>query len=761
MPPRPGVAVSQRLPIGPTGTRMLQADEAFRLVRNFRPTAEGGFVSINGPIPYLELSGGGVPTNGDPDPNDPVYGDVYGVHIAHLRNGDREVILLHTDDQIWEFEGWDREFRPLVGPAYLSPFLETEIPVPDSTDFPTQWATTPIGVVIVPQGGRAMFYDGDCILPLGYDAAPSAPTGLGPESSANRWFPDTAIPRLGINDAGYALDGLVYNWDSASFNAHGYSAMFPWHRYGRLGTVDTPGNVTALAESGSEDLKSQVMGYLLPGEYRSKVQFIDRWGNLSPLSASSNPVIFKRQPAQVPTGSSPYQLRWCEADGVKKQVAWVVPTGPEGTIGRIVYRTKDLRNSGTTAYWELPRDSMVTPDALATMPDNMSNMYPDNIPDSWLANQPEEIQPVPLFRLCAVAFSRLFMANADGDEGALWYSMVGRYGTIEKKAKLYPAPDGSAITGLHAVPGGLMVFSRSGVYLVEENDSGDAFRSKVISQNHGCVAPSSIVTTRQGAVIWLGHDGFYAWHRGEVAYMWDDYRDWRDRLDKGRLQKSCAYFDSRHGEYRCWVPYNGTSSKMCFVFDGVGWRQRNDIDAAGVCTTPDNRSIPVVAGRGPSGNVDLAGNPQLVHGLWVLDHAGDQYDGLLQTGWIRATRSEGRASVRRIYLWLRETSKPTSDAAKITVKGRVDYRAEVVDETVVTPNPDTAPAYGPVPYFFGDAEWGDATWRKRRPYWAVADLSLNEVETFQVEISSTGRFEILAISFEEAPRDHGGATQTR
>ena len=96
--------------------------------------------------------------------------------------------------------------------------------------------------------------------PLGYDHAPGAPVGLGPESTSSSWFPNDAIPAPGVNDGGYAFDG---------FTGFGVTNVHPILRYGRLGTVDVPGNISTLAEIDNKESESQVMGYLLPGRYRA------------------------------------------------------------------------------------------------------------------------------------------------------------------------------------------------------------------------------------------------------------------------------------------------------------------------------------------------------------------------------------------------------------------------------------------------------------------------------------------------------------
>src|SRR5262249_20406554 len=155
--------------------------------------------------------------------------------------------------------------------------------------------------------------------------------------------------------------------------------------------------------------------------YRAKVQFIDAFGNLSPLSPASNDLHFERQPAiqltltaafawDTSTGS--YVAEYVNTGMVKKQVGWVLRSGPTGTIGRIVWRTTDILGKGDPKSYELPADASANTTAFAPLPDNITHFLPDNIPDEWLFNEPQEIDPVPPARLAELAFGRLFLANS-------------------------------------------------------------------------------------------------------------------------------------------------------------------------------------------------------------------------------------------------------------------------------------------------------------------------------------------------------------
>lgn len=758
---RPGIVESGPVMVGVTNADLFTPDDSWSELHNVYPTEAGGYISINKPMPILtNRSDGATPsdTTGAPTPgihpNDVVYGAVYGVFHARLKGGDREVLLAIVNKQLWELRGWRRGWVALAGPASISPIFETNFEEPAASDFNPQWVATPTGVVIVPPSGRAMFYDGEKIGYLGYDSAPSPPVGLGPESSSSNWFPDTASPVNGINDSGYAMDGLVEG--TVSLLQHPSSYMHPVFRNGRVGTVDTPGGISTLA-TGDGPVMS--MGYLLDGEWRCRVQHIDHWGNVSPASLPSNSVKVSKQPSKYPGwdgAASKYEGVWLSPEKARKQIAWTgISAGQDGTIGRILYRTKDLVNSGTTTYWELPRNATEGAGAYATIPDNVSQIYPDNIPDTWLTNELEEIQPVPEFRLATMAFGRLWMTNSPGDEGAVWWSLVGRWGTIGHRNKMYPDTTASEVTGLRAVNRGLLIFTRTSTYLVTQNERGDGFRSEPISTTIGCVAPASIATMRNGVTVWLGDDGFYAYDGNQISFLFNQHRDWAKRFNRGRMHRAAACVDPWSGEYRCWVSYeNSGGNSRCFVYDSTSWRTRDDITASGVCITDDHRRLSIA-----SGQVDGT------WGVWVLDRAGAVASARLKTGWQRSERSHQKGTVYRIQVLVRETGVSDSNSVKVQVKARVNWRSEVVETGHATtyPKQDTDYRDGMLPGYWGTTLLGanEAIWRIRRPFWVSVDMYIGPCDVFQLEFSGDNQFEILGYTYQEADRNSMGAQQHR
>ncbi len=733
-------------------TDLVGPDHAWHLIENVIQTEEGGLRSIYGPIPLLRTAAGGIPTNGALNPDTPVYGPCTAVFHARLRGGERDILLLHTDDEIWEFWGHARKWRRLVTSSTSTSQTALELPDPLPSDAPTQFCATPTGVIILPQRGRALFYDGDIVLPLGYDQAPTPPVGHGPGSSANRWAPDlTNDFYLGVNDTGYTMDGL---------ENHRPSYMYPVWRGGRIGTVITPGDVIV---STATD-KTHVAGYLLPGRFRCRTQLIDIWGNLSPLSGESNDVEWKRQPSMgLEAGGPPYTLRWVHADQALKQAAWdAVQPGPKGTIGRILCRTKDLVNSGDTKCYILPRDSMVTPDAFATIPDNVSECYPDNIPDAWLVAEPLDVMPFPPVRLAEMAFGRVFYANAVGDEGALFWSETGRWGTILKTSKSYPDPIGARITCLRRVGDGLVAFTENSLFRFVPNDAGDGFKPLAIPASVGTVSPNSVRMHRNGMLVFLGTDAnFYGWDGERVQNLWPSLRLLPKRVQRARLPRAAACYDPVSNEYRCWLSILGEAdfNNRCYIFDGSDWRQRDDVWADDVCVTQDHRRLVIAVGR-----VDTSD----VNGIWVLDHAGDAQAATLKTAWIAASRSQERRSVFTCYLHLRETGDP-ADADRVEVEVRTNYRADVIATIPVAtsyPALDTRfkpssinPTFwdtSPAAYTSTYGSTG-AAWRRRRPFWTKVDITVESVEAFQLTFNMPARTELLQIYWTERERDTQGA----
>ena len=348
--------------------------------------------------------------------------------------------------------------------------------------------------------------------------------------------------------------------------------------------------------------------------------------------------------------------------------------------------------------------------AFATLPDNLTSTYPDNIPDAWLLSLAPEIIPVPAFKLCRVAYGRLWIANTSNAPGIVRPSLPGLWGTFPANQEIFPDPNGDEVTGLWRTSAGLLAFTSKSTYLIYPSDGGQGFQSVTISSEHG------------------------------------DIELFVRRVSRSRRRQATAVVDIFTGEYRCWVSLDGSATNnFCFIFDGTGWRSRTDTQAVAACITRDHRDYTLVAG---GSGTDA--------GVWLLDHEQPLYQPLelttraatVETAWLSPPESQERRTAYVLYLWLREAS-----SAEITIEVMRDWRNTVIETT-------SAKRYAgdDIPPFWGTASLGTTSaWKKRRPYWTRAAVYVPSAEVFKFRITGTGDWEFVGIQLDEAPRYAGGA----
>lgn len=752
--------------------RYLSAVDVAEKVENFVATPEGTLRSVQGPcrlIPDRNMSSvtfsqeegyktsWSIQNKGD-------YGAMHGIHHCLLMNGTRDVLLVHTKSQIRVFNGHNpsNPWTILIGPKGVG--AEYEYPLTNDTrpQFPTQFESTAQGVLIVPQNyQRAFFYDGEKVLPLGYSRPPSPPTPNGPRSENGGEGSDESE----INNKGFAVSRMPA----------GYT-MHKMYGYGRIGTI-------------APSIDVDEGNYLLEGKWQYAAQWIDAFGNMSPVSNRSNSVKVDRQLAPGTSSNllgSDRLKKWFNVTGI--------PAGRKGTVGRILYRTRDTENSGTNKLFQVPGNvGFGTFGLFATVPDNKTTSFVDNNADGFLVLEEENLLSVPNFQLCRAAFGRMFIANLREEPGAMMYSLPNKFGTFPAVGKMYPDPSGGEITGLWAGGGGLLVFTQSSMFLVTPNDSGEGFKTQPINQSIGCVAPSSLANLPDNSTIWLGREGFYRGSPdGSVSLVSTPIDRTINKINWGYARGACAIYDSHSKEYRCWVPVNGsTTNNLCLVFDGENWRRRRTEKAVAACVTKDERKLSLAAGIAPKAVFTTDAMPEIYdrleedaiiseeHGVFVLDHANSDFAGnqninhVIETGWIEYSRSDKRKTTKSVYLGLRERYK---GSARITVYR--DYRKEpvcYVDNTkaetfkeedrpafwmlstanpypVTSPSPIGTPTVVDPPYDSFDGSVRKQRIVKPRPYWKKIDVEVGSCEVYKIRVESPWPIEFIGLVVEEEPK---------
>ena len=701
------------LPLRTETGEILSPSEAASEIQNFEVTAQGTLRTVRGPTPVYPDYGGEFAHT---------YDTVHGVFHALLLQGKRDVLLAHYGDKVYVYDGWlqtdpvSRPWQPLIGSTTRSPpGVDALLDNDKAPKFPTQFELVSNGIVIMPQGTfRAYFYDGEVCVPLGYDTQPGAPYAYGPDSTTS-----TIADMAKDENGGFDVSGTT---------------MQEFFGRGRIGTVGTEYN---------EDRNSEYV--LRPGEYAYAYRWVDRWGNMSPLSARSNVVYWSKESgldndtvgADVAAGTSLADHR------LKQLTLSSVEAGPEKTVGRKVYRTRDLINSGSSALYDIVNSSGgAISSNFATIPDNISTLIPDNAPDSWLVTEAIDTAPMPPVRMGKMAFGRMWY-NPANDPSSIIATLPGRWGTPEKNQIIYPDSSGGEITGMWATAGGLIVFTSTSMFRITPSDDGLSFISVTLNASIGCVAPSSIQNLPAGELMWLGREGFYLFNGETAILISEGIRELTHRINPARAARACAAVDPTTREYRCWVPMEGsTENNLCIIWDGNGWRRRDGENLSAVCITKDHRKLMI--GGGKVKDTD---------GVFVLDRESQAFSppsrtSVVETAWMEWPRSKERKSPLVLYLFLRE-----SNSGSLQVDLYRDWRKT---NAVYTTTETTLYSAEDTPPLWGTTVWDQSTkpnqWVKNRPFWTKVSVYVPSCEVYKVRISSQSDVEFVALSIDDLPR---------
>ena len=317
--------------------RLLSPAEVAASLENFYTTRDGSLRSIPGPTPYLpkyydDPSFSAKSASSRPEEEKVVsdYVDCHGIFHALVDNGKRDILLLHTGKELWVFCGWKQCWTPLISSTNSAAKISVDLHDDSSPRAPTQFISTPNGIVIIPQADldrKAYFYDGEVILPLGYSSIPGSPTPVGPKGPSV-----SSSSSLSANTEGYVLNSYQMN-RSRRIRAKRHHKF----GHGRIGTITTipdsdhmddvvdaaPPDVPAddppapptVEEAALSAITSALVGiqsiqaekkpifgapHLLDGEWYGAVQWVDYFGNLSPISNRSQAIRLGRRHYAIP-----------------------------------------------------------------------------------------------------------------------------------------------------------------------------------------------------------------------------------------------------------------------------------------------------------------------------------------------------------------------------------------------------------------------------------------------------------------------------
>ena len=280
--------------------------------------------------------------------------------------------------------------------------------------------------------------------------------------------------------------------------------------------------------------------------YFYRVAFVSDTGSISPMSEA-------------------VRASWnfaSEGDGRYGVLLRDLPTGPNNTVGRIIYRTKNTRlvdTQGQTLYYYL-----------ATVQGNAGTDYMDVTPDAELVAPAPDLTDATLFpqtlRFVASWDGRVWATGGVGYERRIIYSDRNAPETFKEFAFIDVGNrSGGDITGLFAYYGALIVMRESAIEVITFAADGNDYRTSVLSPDMGSTAANTVTLVPGVGLLFLNSAGIYAIKgtgdggnlRLEMISgpVTKEYK----RVTKSALPRATAAWSPREREWWCHYPADGST----------------------------------------------------------------------------------------------------------------------------------------------------------------------------------------------------------
>ena len=315
--------------------------------------------------------------------------------------------------------------------------------------------------------------------------------------------------------------------------------------------------------------------------YSYKVSFVNEAGSESPLSNSSNEMTFTS--VSVTRGGS---------SGVPRTgLILLIPRGPNGTVARRIYRTK---NEGSVYYY------------VTQLNENTSTEYTDFRDDSQLgAEAPSAsssiVMPSPACRFSAAFKDCVFIDGGLMDPQRLFYSRPRQPDTYQANDYFEVGTrEGGDITGLAPYYNSLIVFREYAIDLIR-GDALNGFELVPFIQGVGTSSPDAIVPIPNLGISFIAKDGIYliaggldggsALKMDKISHGLEEFFD-RASIDKLPVAKA-AYSDAAR-ELHYYLALDGKtflSKGLVYHFDARTWSERDDFPVNCISVDKDGNFI--------------------------------------------------------------------------------------------------------------------------------------------------------------------------
>ena len=296
--------------------------------------------------------------------------------------------------------------------------------------------------------------------------------------------------------------------------------------------------------------------------YSYRQTYITDTGSESPVSDPANVSWTILTDVTAPGASDAERIRNANANARKYGVMLQgLEPGPDGTVARRIYRTKNkkdgLTGAGDVYYFVCQID------------DNTTRQYLDCIPDNQLVNAaPTFEDSVTIsngYKYGAAWNGAMWLAGGDTTPTQLIHSAQGL-------PEQFPAfnyfdvgvRDGGHISALFPYYDVLLVFREKAIDAVFTNAAGDGFTCTTVNQSIGTIATNTIRLIPGVGVMFLNLDGVYLITGGmrggasiQVSKVSARFEKELSRVSKNSLCRATAVYSDREKEWWCHYPVDG------------------------------------------------------------------------------------------------------------------------------------------------------------------------------------------------------------
>lgn len=261
-----------------------------------------------------------------------------------------------------------------------------------------------------------------------------------------------------------------------------------------------------------------------------------------------------------------------------------IPVGPAGTVGRIIYRTRNMKDGLQPGYADVYETFRIN--------ENVTTQAIDIHPDSRL-----NVTPASIFGSSAIGSDHKCGAMFDN---RVW--LAANNSIIYSEANLYEqfptfnyleTGNGSPVTALVPYYNGLLVFRERSIDVIRRTPEG-SYMIGVLDSSVGTTATNTIAVVPGIGVMFLASDGVRSIEGGleggstiKVKEIGKPLSEEWSRLSRGSLARACAVFSLRDAEYWVHYPADGSFENTrgaVYHLPTGGWSLRNNDEGATAAT---------------------------------------------------------------------------------------------------------------------------------------------------------------------------------